>query len=72
MGRIYGSSVALKNPGEGVKSEGRDTVSGPISAYLALRSILILCEQAKIAEDGVLAEYLQLKIMNITFRYHCL
>jgi hypothetical protein len=30
----------------------------PIFAYLALRSILMLCEQGKIGEDGVLAEYL--------------
>jgi len=29
----------------------------PIFAYLGLRSIQMLCEQAKIDEDGVLAEY---------------
>ncbi len=29
-----------------------------IFAYLGLCSILMLCEQAKIGEDGVLAEYL--------------
>jgi len=34
----------------------------PIFTYLGLRSILMLCEQAKIGEDGVLAEHLpQLK-----------
>ena len=32
----------------------------PIFAYLGLRSILMLCEQVKIGEDGVLAEYLQI------------
>ena len=31
----------------------------PIFAYLGLRSILMLCEQAQIGEDGVLAEYLR-------------
>ena len=30
----------------------------PIFAYLGLRSILMLCEQIKIGEYGVLAEYL--------------
>ena len=29
-----------------------------IFVYLELRSILMLCEQIKIGEDGVLAEYL--------------
>ena len=29
-----------------------------IFAYLGLCSILMLCEQAKIGKDGVLAEYL--------------
>jgi len=30
----------------------------PIFAHLGLRSILMLCEQAKMGEYGVLAEYL--------------
>ena len=30
-----------------------------IFAYLGLRSILMLCEQAKIGEYGVLTEYLR-------------
>ena len=30
----------------------------PIFAYLGLRSILMLCELAKMGEYGVLAEYL--------------
>ena len=30
-----------------------------IFVYLELRSILMLCEQVKMGEDGVLAEYLQ-------------
>ena len=35
-----------------------------IFVYLGLRSILMLCEQAKMGEDVVLAEYLQL-ILNL-------
>ena len=38
----------------------------PIFAYLGLRSIQMLCEQAKIGEYGVLAEYLQQKNMILT------
>ena len=34
-------------------------VQCPIFVYLGLRSIRMLCEQAKIGEDGVLAEYLR-------------
>jgi hypothetical protein len=33
----------------------------PIFACLGLRSILMLCEQAKTGEDGVLTEYLPTK-----------
>ncbi len=36
----------------------------PIFAYLGLRSILMLCEQVKIGEDGVLAEYLHREQRN--------
>ncbi len=36
----------------------------PIFVYLGLRSIRMLCEQAQIGEDGVLAEYLLLIILD--------
>ena len=32
-----------------------------IFVHLGLRSILMLCEQAKMGEDEVLAEYLQIR-----------
>jgi len=36
----------------------------PIFPYLGLRSILMLCEQVKIGEYGVLAEYLPQKFQD--------
>ena len=49
----------------------------PIFAQLGLRSILLLCEQRKINEYGVLAEYLQIKspleqIFQRAFNLYCL